>query len=316
MRIELLQGSLPIVENPGLDSSDPRFDEVATLVQAGKHLEAANLSEAILADGIYDIRLICYFLYGYWLEEGVVSLFEVIICLNNIFIDNWEAVGPAAKREKNFEKSLDWLFKQILKTLQYEEKKNTQLWQQWQAGSSPEALGDILELGETFRSGLNHRLEDTAAAVIGVWSKIEEWLLVLQRIIARPSEEPSPIEPEQINDDDSTVDVLPAEHKNTPPGLEIESSYHMELLLKKLSAFERLLEEQKLSRAALLAVDINQTLSNFDPKLYFPKIFETFVRLQALNFEELSAYVEHQDDPQWQAMQAWLDVDVDGFMNY
>lgn len=313
MRIELLQGGFPVTENPGLDSTDPRFDDIATLVQAGKHAEAANLSEALLADGIYDIRLICYFLYGHWLEEGLSSLFEVITCLNNV-LENWEAVGPITRREKNLEKSLDWLFKQLLKKIQYEENKNSPLWQQWQARFSADEVSNILELGETFCLGINHRLEDKAGAIVGLWSKIEEWLRVFQQLMYRPPE-PVHAEPEQSDSDVTAADVFPTMPIQTA-GLEIESSYHMELLLKKLAAFERLLQEEKFPRAALIAVDINETLSNFDPKIYFPKIFESFVRLQALNFEELSVYAENQENPQWQVMQDWLKVDVDSFINY
>ncbi len=313
MRIELLQGRFPVSENPGLDSTDPRFDDIATLVQTGLHIEAANLSEALLADGIYDIRLICYFLYGHWLEEGLSSLFDVITCLNNV-LENWEAIGPVNKREKNVAKSLDWLFKQLLKKIQYEENKNTPLWQQWQARFNTDEINNILELGETFRLGLNHRLEDEVAAIAGLWSKIEQWLKVFQQLMYRPAK-PADAKPEPLDNDFIEADVLPVTAIRTA-GLEIESSYHMELLLKKLAVFERLLQEEKFSRAAVIAVDINETLSNFDPRIYFPKIFESFVRLQAINFEELSVHAENQNSPQWQVMQDWLKVDVDSFINY
>lgn len=310
MRIELLQGNLPVTENPGLDSTDPRIDEISTLAQVGNYKEAASLSEDILADGIYDIRLICYFLYGHWLEEGLASLFDVIDGLNNA-LDNWEAIGPLNKREKTFEKSLDWLFKQLQKKIHYEEDKNSPLWKQWQARFNPTDVVSILELGETFRLGINHRLEDKADGIISLWSKIEIWLKGFRQLMT--------IESAHSEDEPSTDDSIAVENYPvaTIPalGLEIESSYHMELLLKKLAAFERLLQEKKIPRAALVAFDINQTLSNFDPQIYFPKIFESFVRLQALNFEALAEYAEDQESPQRRAMQDWLKVNIDSFIN-
>ena len=318
MRIELLLGSLPVTEDLGFDSTDPRFDEIVTLAQAGKYIEAASLSEAILADGIYDIRLVCYFLYGYWLEQGLASLDQVINCLSNVLLENWELISPVGNKEKNVEKSLDWIFRQLLKKIQYEENKNTKLWRQWQADFSADEVNQILEAGEIFCLGISHRLEDKSGAVVGVWSKIDDWLRVFLQLMAPLPEEPVQIEVEEdevFEDDFSEVDI-PLETANRTMGLEIESSYHMDLLLKKLAAFERLLQEKKFPRAALVAVDINQTLCNFDPKLYFPQIFETFVRLQALNFEELAVYAQQQDDPQWQVMQDWLQTDVDSFMNY
>ena len=160
MSIELLQGSLPVTENPGLDSTDPRLDEIATLSQAGKHAEAAALSEALLADGIYDIRLICFFLFGYWLESGLVGILALIDGLNNVILENWQAIGPVNNRNKNLEKSLDWLFRQILKKIHYEEHKNTPLWQQWQASAGAVDVDKILESGETFRFNINRQLDD------------------------------------------------------------------------------------------------------------------------------------------------------------
>jgi hypothetical protein len=166
MKIELLQGSLPVKENPGLDSTDPRFDDIVTLSQAGKHTEAAELSEAILADGIDDIRLICFFLYGYWLANGLASFLTLINCLNNVISENWAAIGPLSNRNRNLEKSLDWMFRQILKKIQYEEHKNTPLWQQWQASASDVEVNNILASGETFRVTINRQCEASAGGII------------------------------------------------------------------------------------------------------------------------------------------------------
>lgn len=317
MKIELLQGSLPVTENPGLDSSDPRFDEIATLVQGGQYAEAAKLSETILAEGIYDIRLMCYFLYGYWLELDLLSLLDVMNCLNHIILENWQAVGPVKKREKFFQTSFNWLFRQVLKKIQYEEKKKTALWQQWKSSINIDDVEKILAASDVFQANLGNRLENNAEAVLELWFKIAIWLRALQRVLVLP-EEPVPIEsPEPQQAEENTAESVTAipmtTFKSDAPNIEV--SYPMELLLKKLAAFEWLLQNQNFSRAALVAEDINQTLGAFDPLVYFPKTFGTFVRLQALNFEELSVYEEHQGSPQWQAMQHWLKTDIDSFMN-
>ncbi|MFI3198648.1 MAG: type VI secretion system protein IglI family protein [Methylococcaceae bacterium] len=309
MSIELLQGRLPVTENPGLDSTDPRLDEIATLSQAGKYTEAAALSEALLADGIYDIRLIGFFLFGYWLEYGLTSILTLIDCLNTIILDNWPAIGPVSNRNKNLEKSLNWLFRQILKKIHYEENKNTSLWQQWQASASAVDVDKILESGETFRFAINQQLEDKAGAVVDQWSKIEKWLLTFRQLAYCPPE------PVQAESEQSADDHAPTTAFKTV-ALDTKTSYPLALLLKKLAAFEQVLEENKFPQAALLADDINQTLYNFDPKLYFPKLFETFVRLQVLNFETLIVYADQREDPQWQAMQEWLKVDIDSFIKH
>jgi hypothetical protein len=106
---------------------------------------------------------------------------------------------------------------------------------------------------------------------------------------------------------------------NPPPalksnGLGIESSYHMNLLIKKLTAFENLINERELSKATLIWNDINQTLLAFDPKLYLPNVFETFVRLQAMNIDELSVHMEQRDSIEWHMMEEWFKVDFDAFI--
>ena len=173
-------------------------------------------------------------------------------------------------------------------------------------------MDKILESGETFRFNINRQLDDKAGAIIDQWSKIEKWLLAFRQLTYSPPE-PVQAESEQSADDDS--DAAPkAAFKTVAPG--IETSYHMALLLKKLAAFEQVLQNNKFPQAALLADDINHTLDTFDPKLYFPKLFETFVRLQVLNFEALTVYADQREDPQWQAMQEWLKVDIDSFINH
>lgn len=319
MQIELLMGDLPVDENPGLDSTDPRFDEIATLAQDGEYLPAATASESLIAEGVFDIRLICYFIYGYWLEQRVAGLGVAIQCLDNVIGNNWEAIGPVAKREKSVQTGLSWMLKLMLKTIQYEQEKNTPEWEAWQASVDSDQVGEILDAAESFRRHLAFQLEDTAGPVLDLWSKLEEWLRNLQRLVYRaPEPEPEPEQAEQDADGEAE-DAAQAAGKSkggfAVAGMPVEGSYHMNLLLTKLAAFERLIEEEKFPRAALVADDINQTIANFDPKLYFPAVFGGFVRLQAVNFGELAEYAEHRESPEWLAMQDWFRTDIDSFVN-
>ena len=326
MNINLLQGIFTISDNPGLDSTDPRLDEITTLSQAGQFSEAAALSETLIAEGVYDVRLICFFLYGYWLDNGISSMLPLLDSLTNVIQENWQAIGPKHNQEKYLEKSLDWLFRQLLKKLQYEESKNSSVWQQWQASAVEVDFDQITASALKLRDCLNQRMPDTALVLFDQWRKIEKWLDNFQRL----SYQPEPDEPSELNEDgtEEAMEMLPmsaaqgvnptektAGAANDAALQGLESSYYLELLLKKLAAFEQLIQENKFPQAALLSDDINFTLANFDPKLYFPKMFENFVKQQVLFFDELMVYAEHRDDPQWQAMQEWLKVDLDGFIN-
>ena len=330
MNITLLHNDFNNIGYSDFDSTDPRLDEIATLVQNGEFIEAARLSELIISSGIYDIRLVCYFLYGYWLENGLVGLIDVADSLHNIIGNNWEVIGPINKREKVFEKSLEWLFKQILKTIQYENSKKTIIWEEWKNNTHSDDINNILESSDIFRLSFNDRFDNKLSHLIDLWSKIEKWLSIFQQVECQSALESSKLIVNGIDDeivelDDSkeekstasnTTNTIPSyQQKLTGTECIIQSSYHMDMLIIKLNAFEKLIEEENFPKAALIADDINYTLRNFDPKFYFPKVFETFVRLQAINFSELEIYENHRDSQHWQVMQEWLKVDIDGFVN-
>jgi hypothetical protein len=321
MIVNLLKDHIPRVENPGLVSTDPRFDEIVTLVQEEKYTEAKALIEVIIMDGIYDIRLICYYLFSYWLDNGFVSLLDVMGCLNNIISENLEAIGPISNRELSFNKSLDWIFRKIVKKIQYEEKKNSSLWQQWHTNINEDDINKIRESGDVFSSNLRDQFGDGAEDLIKLWSKIDEWLKTLKQLVDHVSVNEH-IDSGSLDDKSLTqaLEVNDTVLVNNPPpalksnGLGIECSYHMNLLIKKLTAFENLINERELSKATLIWNDINQTLLAFDPKLYLPNVFETFVRLQAMNIDELSVHMEQRDSIEWHMMEEWFKVDFDAFI--
>lgn len=82
--IDTLLSGIEISKSAGFDFTGPREDQIISMVESGNYVEAASLSEAMLLDGIFDMRLVCYFLYGYWLDKGLVSLADVLNSLNSI----------------------------------------------------------------------------------------------------------------------------------------------------------------------------------------------------------------------------------------
>lgn len=315
MKLELLQGALAVSENPGLDSTDPRFDDIVTLVQQSDFIGAANRSEAIIAEGIYDIRLIAYFLYGQFVERGLLGVRELLECLLTLLQDNWEAVGPSAKRNKLTQNSLGWLFKQLLKMFEYEEKTKADTWNAWLSSVSSEDVEVMLDVGGALRSLLMQHLEDSATPVLDVWGKLEIWLRNFQRLVYV-----APVE--EVEAEEAVYSEAVAEDavQSAPTQLQdqselVKGSYHLSLLKKKLDAFELLVNQEKFPNAALLADDINETLASFDPKLYFPELFANYSLLLAVNIGELAGYWENRESIEWQAMKDLLKVDINGFVS-
>lgn len=308
MNIKSLEGPLEVSENPGLETIDPRFSDIASLVLEGGYEEAAARSEEILQEKIYDIRIIGYFLYGHFLDQGVGAMADIYRCLVGLLCDNLEALGPARKREMHIQTILTWLFKQLLKKMQYEEEKKSGLWEAWTAGVSSDHVQDALDAGDKLRRALGPVLEDAAGPVLDALTKVNDWLAAFQRVVYRKPE-PGPEEAEEEKGRPSATPWADEE------GISIEGSYHLKLLISKMQAFERLIEMERFDRAAIVADDINRIIANFDPRLYFPEMFSKYSLLFALNIGELTPFGEYKGSVEWKAMQDLYKVDPDSFVS-
>lgn len=330
MDLSLLQQPLPVVENPGLETTDPRLEEVSSLVQRAEFQEAAAVAESVLSEGIYDIRMIGFLTYGVFLERGTESLREIFDCLAGVLRDSWTAVGPAAKREKHAQTSLRWFFNQLLKKLQYEENAKSGLWERWVSETTSDQVGEALEAADGLRRTASMVLEDAAAPLVDALAKLGQWLQSFQQIVyreAEPEPEPEP-EPEAMEDavEEEEADEPPrgrgveagyAASRELPDSgdtLVVEGSYHLRLLMQKMEAFEQLIAEEKYPRAALVADDISELVAAFDPRVYFPKLFARHAFLKASNFEALYAYEDQKETAEWQVLKDFYRVDLKGFV--
>ncbi|MEQ8161883.1 MAG: type VI secretion system protein IglI family protein [Smithellaceae bacterium] len=314
MDIEILKGELEINENPGLATTDPRLSDIATLVQAGDFQQAALQSREILTEKIYDIRIIGYYLYGHFAESGLAALEEIFTCLAEILRKNIAALGPARNREKHIKNTLSWLFKTISNNLVYETEKRTEIYSQWQASITPEQVQNILESG----SGLQEAIAmlEVSSDITDVFTKILEWVQVFQNVVHQ--EQNRDEEEQQLEVAKETVPqkeaVKTLNDNFTIEG--IEGSYHMKLLMRKLDAFDRLVEADKLALAAIVADDINNSISNFDPKLYLPGLFTRFYVQFAKNLNSLISYVQFKNSAAWATLQELYKVDIESFIEF
>lgn len=96
----------------------------------------------------------------------------------------------------------------------------------------------------------------------------------------------------------------------------VEGSYHLTQLIKKLHAFELLVKRREYGRAAVVAADLENTISNFDPMKYLPKLFAGYRRLFADNVSTISEYWENRETLAWKALEKHFEVDLDSFMNH
>jgi hypothetical protein len=313
MDIEILKGELEITENPGLETTDPRLSDIATLVQEGNFQQAALQSKDILDEKIYDIRIIGYYLYGHFAKGGLAASAEIFKCLTEILDKNIAALGPAKNREKHIKNTLSWLFKTISNNLVYETEKTTEVYKQWQESLTPEQVQEILEsLGE-LQQAITVLAE--SSAVVDALTKIQEWFQVFQRVVYREQSED-----EEQQQDEAVEETAQGQEKKkswVEDSIDgIEGSYHMKLLMRKLDAFDRLVEADKLALAAIVADDINNIVTRFDPKLYFPRLFTKFYIQFAKNVNQLVNYEQYKRSAAWMTLQELYKVDIESFIDF
>ncbi|MEZ0229406.1 MAG: type VI secretion system protein IglI family protein, partial [Planctomycetota bacterium] len=149
LEIQLLLNPLTQTENPGLDTLDPRFQEIAGFVEAGEFAKASEQTQALLKEGIADIRIISYFLYGVFLEVGLGGLGQMLQALGGLFGPNWAAIGPVQKKEKHAENGIGWLLARLTKKLKAEEEAKSPDWNKWVETVPATAVAEMLQrIGE------------------------------------------------------------------------------------------------------------------------------------------------------------------------
>jgi hypothetical protein len=313
--LKLLTNPMTPAESPGLDTLDPRFQDIATLVEAADFTKAAEQTQALLQENIVDIRLIAYFLYAGFLETGLGALADVLDATLVLLGANWPAVGPVGKKEKHVESALSWFISHVTKKVQGAEKDKTPEWEAWsEACRSEKAQANVAKAAalRTAIGGLQPPLPSNK--VQDALKQLEDWLATYERGVAAPPppvEAPKPVE-KPAEAEKPAAGAGAASSNGTYGG--IEGSYHLEQLKRKIQAFEVLIGKKDYNRACVVATDIAGIVDTFDPRVYFPKLFTNFYKLSMQNLDNLAEPLAKRDTPSWVAMERLYQVDVEAFL--
>lgn len=317
--LTLITKPLTPSDNPGLDTLDPRFQEIATFVESGEFLKAAEQTQTLLQEGIVDIRVISYFLYGVFVEKQIAGLAEILQAVTAILGPNWPAVGPVSKKEKHTEVGLSWFLQRLVKRLQSTEEAKGDDWKSWTETVTAEQAQAALDSTGGLRSALPP-LNLPSTRVVDAIKPLEDWLKGFQKVVAtaKPAEPaPEAAPPPEAKPADApkaAAAAAPAGNGNGAPGsFQIEGSLYLMELNAKLKAFEVLCKKGEFARAAIVAADVAAIVEKFDPRLYFPRMFAGFYSLNAKNVEKLVPLLETKETPQWKAMEALYRVDLEAF---
>jgi hypothetical protein len=304
---------LAVAPEPGLESADPRLLGITGLAGRAQFPAAATQIEELLAEGVFDIRLISIYLFAAFREEGPALLPQVFTALERLLGESYEAVGPVLKREGHFNKRVSWLLEEILDALEYHELKRTPEWDAWAPGLGSEAVEASLAALGKVSEGIDARaLGDASVAKL---SALRSWLYSHRvPVAATPAQAPAPA-------GGAAASPSPADQAQVvtseggKPHLDLVVTPRFLELCAKLRAFETLVEKKEFRKAALVADDVQQIVEHFDPRSYFPEVFAGFSARLSKNIAALAEHWEERDSVAWKALSQFYQVDLDGFVD-
>lgn len=326
MSRDLAQFLLPLSTQgePGLSPIDTRLNTITDLAEQRKFKESADHVEKLLEEQIYDIRPISILFFQAFLEDGFSTLSPIFLAMIALLGDNAQAVGPLKRREDQFNRRMIWLFDSILDAIKYHQTKHTEDWDRWSASSSPEQIQEANQHAQELTGSLSTEALKGAHTALGrvmAWLRSHHVALVAARSVSPSPASPATIPPAAaasppslrspvVSRESTVVDAMvPVRRK-----VELEVSHQFIELWVKLRAFEALIEQKKLDRAALVGQDLMSIIENFDPRAFFPELFARFSALMSRNINALSAYTSERDSEQWKAMEQHYRVDLEGFL--
>lgn len=305
-------------EAPDLESSDERLEKVSDLVTRSAYLDAARAAEALLREGVYDVRLVGPYLLGLFLEAGFEAMPVVFHSLSNTLLGNWESFGPRERKDVYADGSLRWLLKVLNKHIDHHERMKDETWQRWCAPGNREPIEQALTLSEEIFSAFGRAMPSNGCEA--GFRRLSQWMEGhLQALPAAVSEEePAPEESvDEPAEDESRASARPTESRRSAPassGPSLPVSPALAQLMNKLAAFDTLVEHQDFQRASVVAADVLNLVEHFDPRVYLPAIFSRFFAGLSTHAEQVEPLLQSTETLSFRALDQLYRVDLETFL--
>jgi hypothetical protein len=303
--------------SPGLELGDPRLDAINDAAFRSSYAEAAAQAQAVWDEGIRDVRLLGYLLYGYYLERDVLALPFIFEQLTRTLTTRWEHIGPARK-DKPADGALHWLFSSLIRQLDGHEKARDERYQGWLgpegtaafAAAEPAIAALVAETEKRFAQGkcfdklrnLSGRLRDISASLRATAED------------GRATEARRAVEDGRAAETAAAAPTAaaPTEDRRTS-AVTVEGGAALGLLLRKLRLFEQLVQQGQPLKAAVVARDVDQLLGAFDPIVFFPRLFVPYFRAMTRHAEDLGPMMAELEQPTYKSLVQLYHADLDAF---
>jgi hypothetical protein len=296
--------------SPGLELGDLHLDAINDAAFQSRYAEAAAQAQAVWDEGIRDVRLLGYLLYGYYLERDVAALPFIFEQLTETLTTRWDHIGPARK-DKPADGALHWLFSSLIRQLDGHEKARDERYQGWLGpeGTAAFAAAElaiaalVVEAEKRFARG---KCFDKLRNLSG---RIRYISASLRTAEDKPAAEDRPAAETRPADQAAAA---PAEDQPTR-ALTVEGGAALGLLLRKLRLFEQLVEQDQPLKAAVVARDIDQLLGAFDPIVFFPRLFVPYFCAMTRHADSLGPLMADLEQPTYRSLVQLYHADLDAF---
>ncbi|WP_225411740.1 type VI secretion system protein IglI family protein [Stigmatella hybrida] len=301
-------------EAPDLESSDERLEKVNGLVSRGDYLGAARAAEAMLREELYDVRLVGPYLLGLFLEGGLQALPEMFHSLSSTLLRNWQFFGPSKRKDLFADGGLRWLLKVLNKHIEHHERSKDEAWQRWSTASNREPLEQALALSEEIFSSFGQAMPRNGCEA--PFRRLTQWME--GHLITLPSERPPP-EPEMEEELEPEPEAPARREAATRPvvreaGPTMPVSPAMAELMRKLAAFDTLVQRGDFQRASVVAADVMAVMERFDPRVYLPALFSRFFAGLSTHAEQVESLLQGTESLSFRALDQLYRVDLETFL--
>jgi hypothetical protein len=323
-----LQSRITISAAHYLTETDPALDRMISLAEHNQFLDAAALAEQLWQQQIYDVRTIGFYLFGVFLEQGLPALPRILSCIQTAITTNWPHLGPGHNLQRHLDGALRWLFINMLSRLRFHQRKQDEQWKlwlkEWEQVPQQQVLLGTMELaagltevllapqccGHLFSLGTMLRTLPTTNLGVAPFLPV----LAEAPDAAVASVENVKMQPQDSSAGDAPKSADPASAPGSLTALTVPLSPPMQLLLRKLAAFNQLVKLAKFGQAAIIYKDIKQSLEKFDPRVYLPTLFGEYFSNLVAHAQSLTPNLVPKDDFTSQALQDLYQLDIDLFI--
>jgi hypothetical protein len=317
LSLDHLQTSLEPGEAIGMDSTNPAFVQIVAFVDQKNYSDAAKEIEEQFSKACYDIRLIAYYLFYAFDEDGPRALLDIGNVLSACLTTNMDAIGPEQRKIKYFNSTIAWLFTEVNDRLSFEKSTGSEVWSRWQSELTAECIKAVvaeLSLLSAELAGDSYKSSgDKLSRVLAFLRDFDRDLSVTPARAGLEDESRS----EQLDHPEVVESQSPIhlERYSMAPGrIELEISPSFNRLCEKLTAFETVVNSGDFQKAALISDDIMKEIESFDPRDHFPRLFSAFFTALTENVKVISPYWEQRETIEWQMRSQLYRVDLPSFI--